>query len=114
MRQTELHEVNPTELYAVAHQHGDAYSGPGGGYLFEAGVIGEPVQGNLLNRNGMPYVGVFFKYDPAKALRWDGCEWFYEEAKPAPPTVAEVVAPARPEKPKPKRGRPKGSKNKRR
>ena len=124
-KRVQIHEIDPLATYAVGWYEGPTYSGPGGGYLFWEGQVPNKVPGHMANKNGLPLIGVFFLYDEAKALRWDGSEWLYEKAA-VPQPVERVAPPPKPAKPAPKadvpkaekkpvtkrRGRPKGSKNK--
>ncbi len=117
MQQVQYHEIMLDGQYQVVHQFGDGYSGPGGGRLFVYGLIDGPMTGAEIRASVMASCALFYPWADGNVARWDGRAWSYEA--PEPPAKPSKPAPKaepkdKPKKPSKRRGRPKGSKNKKR
>lgn len=76
-------DILPFSVYAIAHQLGDGYTGPGGQRWFVDGVVDGPVPGHELMGTGLIHVAVMWDHDPdCELVREDG-QWCYRE-RPVP------------------------------
>lgn len=107
--QTQITEVVPEKLYAVAHQCGPTYDGPSGGRYFSQGLIhdGETPSGAQIVSSGLANITHYWEVKPDHELAWNGEAWIYR-LKVKPMKKAEPVELPAPVPIPPKRRKKKG------
>ncbi len=103
--QTQITEVVPGKLYAVAHQCGPTYEGPTGGLYFQGGLVhdGALQSGYQIIANGLANITHYWEVKADHELTWVGDEWQYAPAaKKAKPKAAPAPVPVKPKRRKKK------------